>query len=103
MKKWFLIVCLFLVSFAAVVPVKAATQMPNYAQGGNLNTQVQSKGKAITEMISLIVVGLCIIGILIGAGYIGVGKADTGKVYVIGGIVGIILAGTVYGIAALVA
>lgn len=102
MKKWFFIVFLFFVAFATV-PADAATQLPNYAQGGNLQSQVQSKGKTITEIISLIVVGLSIIGMLIGAGYIGVGKADTGKPIFIGGVVAILLAGSVYGIAQLVA
>lgn len=102
MKKWFLIVCVLFAAFA-VIPVEAATTLPNYAQGGNLSSSIQSKGKAITDIISLIVAILSIIGMLIGAGYIGVGQGDKGKPILVGGILGIILAGSVYGIAALVA
>lgn len=102
MTKWFFIVFLFVVAFAAI-PAEAATQLPNYAQGGNLTSQVQSKGKAITDLLSLICAILSIIGMVIGATMIGIGKPESGKVTFICGVLGIILAGSIYGIAALVA
>ena len=99
MKKLFpLFACIVAVLF--VLPAEAA-QLPNYAQGGNLSTTLQSKGKAITDVISMIVAILAIIGILIGAGYFGVGNGDRGKQWVVGGVVALVIAGSVYGIAAI--
>jgi|GEM_PF-2708895 len=99
MKKFFtLFACIAAVLF--VLPAEAV-QLPNYAQGGNLSTTLQSKGKAITDVISMVVAILAIIGILIGAGYFGVGNGDRGKQWVVGGVVALIIAGSVYGIAAI--
>jgi len=80
-----------------------AIDLPNYANAGNLNTELQSKGKKITDTVSMVAVIISIIGLLIGAVFIGGGNADSGKRWVIGGLTGIVLAGTVYGIASLVA
>lgn len=99
MKKFFtLFACVAAVLL--VLPVEAA-QLPNYAQGGNLSTTLQSKGKAITDVISMIVAILAIIGILIGGGYFAVGNGDRGKQWVVGGVVALVIAGSVYGIAAI--
>ncbi len=98
----------FLVLFACVAAVLLvfpveALQLPSYAQsGGNLSQSIQSKGKAITDVISMIVAILAIIGILVGAGKFGVGNGEEGKRWVIGGVVALIIAGCVYGIASLV-
>jgi hypothetical protein len=95
----------YIVAVALIVltlPVEAL-QMPNYANGGgNLTSDLQSKGKAVTDIISLIVAMLGIIGILVGAGYFTAGKRENGMQWVVGGIVGLIIAGSVYGIAGLV-
>ncbi len=99
MKK-FLTLFACVAAVLLVLPVEAAT-LPNYAQGGNLSTTLQSKGKAITDVISMIVAILAIIGILIGAGYFGVGNGDRGKQWVVGGVVALVIAGSVYGIAAI--
>lgn len=98
------VACVLTLSFTAVLPVstaEAAVTLPNYAQGGNITQDVQTKGKKITDLVSMIVAILAILGIFIGAGYYGVGKGDQGKVYVIGGLVGLLIAGSAYGIAAL--
>jgi glutaminase len=97
----------FLVLFACVaavlwvLPVEALT-LPNYATGGNLSESIQSKGKAITDIISMIVAILAIIGMLVGAGKFAVGNGEAGKTWVVGGVVALIIAASVYGIASLV-
>ncbi len=99
MKKLLLLfVCIAAVLL--VLPVEAI-QLPNYAAGGNVQSEVQTKGKAFTDLISMVVAILAIIGILIGAGYFGVGNGEKGKKFVVGGIIALILAGSVYGIAKL--
>lgn len=80
--------------------VAEAVKLPNYAQGGDLS-KIESTGRAITDTISLIVAILAIIGMLIGAGYYGVGNGEKGKTFLIGGVVALVIAGSVYGIAAL--
>jgi len=80
-----------------------AIELPNYAQGGNLKTTATTKGRVITETISLIVAILAIIGIIIGAGWFGVGQPEKGKVWCLGGVVALLIGGSAYGIAAMVA
>ena len=100
MKKFlFLIACVAAVLF--VLPAEATMQLSSYAQGGNVTQDVQSKGKAFTDLISMIVAILAIIGMLVGAGYYGIGNGEKGKTFVIGGVIALVLAGSVYGIAAL--
>lgn len=104
MKKWIWAAFFssVVLSFALIVPAEAAVQLPNYAQGGNLSSGLQSTGKAITDIISLVVAILAIIGIMVGAGFFATGNGERGRTFVIGGVVALILAGSAYGIAALV-
>lgn len=102
MKK-VLIVAGCLMAVWAALPAEAALQLPNYAQGGSLSTTIQSKGKAITDIISMIVAILAIIGMIVGAGYFTVGNGEKGKMFLFGGVIGLVVAGSAYGIAALVA
>jgi hypothetical protein len=98
-----LIYAIFFALAIAVLPAHASLTLPNYAAGGgNLTSDLQSKGKAVTDIISMVVAILAIMGILIGAGKIGVGKGEEGKQWVVGGIVALVIAGSVYGIASLV-
>lgn len=99
MKKLILLV-LCIAAVVMVLPAEAVT-LPNYAQGGNVTQSVQTKGKAFTDLISMIIAILAIIGMLIGAGYYGVGNGENGKRFVIGGVISLVLAGSVYGIAAM--
>jgi hypothetical protein len=93
---------IILIGIFSVVP-EAAAALPEYAKGGvNLKAAIESKGKAITDIASLILAVCSILGIIIGATMIGTGQADRGKSWVIGGVAGLIIGGTVYGIAALV-
>lgn len=86
-----------------LIPIEVLAALPNYAQGGNLESDLQSKGQAITKILSLIVGIVAIMGILVGAIKIGGGNPDSGKTFVISGIVALVIAGSVYGIATLVA
>jgi hypothetical protein len=102
MKKVLLVAACLMAVWAAL-PAEAALQLPNYAQGGSLSTTVQAKGKAITDIISMIVAILAIIGMIIGGGYFTVGNGEMGKKFLFGGVIGLIIAGSAYAIAALVA
>ena len=108
MKKLLLmLVCAFgLLSVQAVIMpgnAYAELQLPSYASGSNVKSEVEQKGKNITD-IALIVVGIIsILGILVGAGYMGAGNAERGKQIMLGGIGGIVIASMVFGIARLVA
>lgn len=100
MKKYLLLgyfYCLFTVEKAI------AAQLPSYASGGNLQGDLESKGQTITEILSLIGLILAIITIVIGGIKIGTGDAEGGKRLLIGGLIGIVIIGSVYGIAGLVA
>jgi hypothetical protein len=46
---------------------------------------------------------LAIIGMIVGAGYFTVGNGEKGKMFLFGGVIGLVIAGSAYGIAALVA
>lgn len=77
-------------------------RLPGYAQGSDLRITIEERAHAITDIISLIVSILAIMGILIGAGYFASGQGERGKSYVVGSVIGLILAASAYGIAALV-
>ena len=101
--KKHLFFAVFIALAITLLPAAQALTLPNYASGGgNLTSDLQSKGKAVTDIISMVVAILAIMGILVGAGKIGVGKGEEGKQWVIGGIVALVIAGSVYGIASLV-
>jgi len=101
MKKLFVLTGLALI-VAAFMPAEVLAALPNYAQGGNLESDLQTKGQAITKILSLIVGIVSIMGILVGAVKIGGGNPEGGKTFIIGGVVALVIAGSVYGIATLV-
>ncbi len=80
----------------------AAIRLPGYAQGADLRMTLEERAHAITDVIALIVSILAIVGILVGAGYFAIGQGERGKSYVVGSVIGLILAASAYGIAALV-
>ncbi|WP_298135407.1 hypothetical protein [Acidiferrobacter sp.] len=97
MKRWMgLLLC------AAAPSAFAIMQLPGYAQGSDLRMTIEERAHAITDVIALVVSILAIIGILIGAGYFAIGQGDRGRSYVVGSVIGLILAASAYGIAALV-
>lgn len=97
MKRLFMLAAMVL-SRASV----AAIRLPNYAQGADLRMTLEERAHAITDVIALIVSILAIVGILIGAGYFAIGQGERGKSYVVGSVIGLVLAASAYGIAALV-
>lgn len=98
-KKELLIVACVVFGFM-VLPAHALT-LPNYAAGGDLSSSLQSTGKRITDVVSMVVGIVSIIGMLVGAIKIGTGKGEEGKTWVVSGIVALVIAGSVYGIASL--
>ncbi|MCP5008174.1 MAG: hypothetical protein GY941_30210, partial [Planctomycetes bacterium] len=78
-----------------------AVELPSWAQTGNLESELSNKGKDAANIISLIVAILAIIGMLVGAGFFATGKQEEGKKFLFGGIIGLIVAGSVFGIAAI--
>lgn len=98
MKKLLAIIACCVVLFA-FLPVAEAVQLPNYAQGTDVSQQVQSKGKAFTDLIAMIVAILAIIGILVGAIKFATGNGEAGKQWVVGAVIALLLDGSVYGIA----
>ncbi|MHB8254176.1 MAG: hypothetical protein ACYDEV_10875 [Acidiferrobacter sp.] len=97
MRRLFLLVAVFVSDVSS-----AAMRLPNYAQGADLRVTLEERAHAITNVIALIVSILAIIGILIGAGYYTSGQGERGRSYVIGSVIGLVLAASAYGIAALV-
>ncbi len=76
-------------------------ELPSWASSGNLENEMKSKGQEATEILSIIVVLLAIGGMVVGAGFLAVGNQEKGKQFLFGGIIGLIVAGSVYGIAAI--
>lgn len=101
MKKtiWALTIPLSLIAFRAF----AELQMPGYAGGGDLKSDLESTGQNITEVASLAVAIIAIIGMTIGGGYFAFGNGDMGKRWLMGGGIGLFIAGSVAGIASLFA
>ena len=97
MKRW-----IALSLYAVSTPALAIMRLPGYAQGSDLRITIEERAHAITDVIALVVSILAIIGILIGAGYFAIGQGERGKSYVVGSIIGLVLAASAYGIASLV-
>jgi hypothetical protein len=84
----------------AIAPVEALT-LPSYAQGGDLKSSLEQKGKAITDILALVATIISIMGMVVGGMKIGGGDPQGGKQWVIGGLIGLVVTGLVYGIASL--
>lgn len=93
---------LVLSAVCVTASAQAAMRLPSYAQGADLRVALEERAHAITDVIALVVSILAIIGILIGAGYYATGQGERGRSYVIGSVIGLVLAASAYGIAALV-
>ena len=102
MKSVLAVLAVVSVMFMAMPdPVMAEVKLPNYANSGSAENKAQSVGKKITDFISLGVGILAIIGMLVGAGYFAVGNRERGWQFLSGGFIALVIAGLVYGIAAL--
>ncbi|MFQ5470967.1 MAG: hypothetical protein ACE5EH_11795 [Gammaproteobacteria bacterium] len=79
----------------------AEVKLPTWADSGNLENELSNKGQSVANVIAMIVGMLAVIGMLVGAGYFAIQKAEQGKQWLSGGAIGLVVAGSVYGIAAL--
>lgn len=93
---------LLILLFAAPLPVVARVELPVYAQSSGLHSELEHKGHEITRALSLLVAILSIIGILTGAGHFAVGNGERGRSYVLGGVIALLLATSVYAIVSLI-
>lgn len=101
MKNFFAIIFLVFTLFMSMT-ASAKLELPNYAADGeDLKTHVETKGKNVTKLLSLGVAIVSIIGMLIGAGYFGIAEAQKGRQWFLGGCIGLALGAMVYAIAAL--
>jgi hypothetical protein len=93
----------YLITTALLLLSKAVhAGLPSYAQGGDVSSQLEEKGLLITDTVTLLtgIVGVVAIG---ASGiYFSSGNSEKGKQFLFGGLIGIFIAGAVYGIAGLV-
>lgn len=80
-----------------------AFKLPNYATSSNIESEIQSKGKKITNVVSLVVGIVAIISLLVSGIFYATNNPEVGKRYFFGGILAIIIASLVTTIAQLVA
>ncbi|MHB8454006.1 MAG: hypothetical protein ACYDDO_04755 [Acidiferrobacterales bacterium] len=104
MKKLLFTISIVL-SIATLCPAAHgdSVTLPSYAQGSDLRSAVESKGKAVSDILALIAGVVGIIGIIVGAIKMGAGDPEGGKRQVLWGALGIVVAALAYSIAALVA
>lgn len=103
MKQRLLLTVLLTSLVLVVLPdvTLAEVRLPNWANAGNLDAELSSKGQNVADTIALVVGILAVIGMLVGAGYFAMQRSDLGKQWLGGGAVGLVVAGSVYSIAAL--
>lgn len=106
MKRVHLLAVIMIVVAALLGPELAmaadGVQLPNWANGGsNMESDLSQKGQKVANIISLIVGILSILGMLAGAAHFPMNKPDEGKRFLFYSIIGLVVAGSVYGIAAI--
>ncbi len=97
----FIAVFISILFFDPLFAANSSLDLPSWANSGNLENELSSTGQNVAGVISMIVALLAIAGMLVGAGFFTVGNPERGKTYLFGGVTGLVLAGSVYGIAAL--
>jgi hypothetical protein len=80
----------------------AFAALPSYAQSGDVSSQLEEKGLLITDTVTLLAGIVGVVAIAGSAIYFSSGNSDKGKQFLTGGLVGIFIAGAVYGIAGVV-
>ena len=78
-----------------------AVELPSWGNQGDIAAELSSTGERISNILSSVVSILSVIGMLVGAAMFPVGRGEDGKRWLIGSAVGLIVAGSVYGIAGL--
>ena len=103
MKIVLMVVATILVFFSIDL-LAANNVLPTYASGGSLQSEVQTKGKKITDMVILLVGIVSILSIIASAFYYSLlSNPEKGKQLLFGGMGGIMIASLSFGIAKLVA
>jgi len=89
--------------FSAFFPLtaEAALQLPSYASGGNLQGDLTSTGQSITNILIAVTVMVGIGGIIWAGMAFASGDGETGKRRLWHAVIGLILAATATGIAAI--
>lgn len=89
------------VSFIFAFPAIAALQLPNYAAGsGNLSSDLENTGGTITKILIGVTVMVGIAGIVWSGAAFASGDAEIGKQRLKNAVIGLIIAATASGIAA---
>ncbi|MES0328326.1 MAG: TrbC/VirB2 family protein [Gammaproteobacteria bacterium] len=99
MKKMIQAYC-WLLAFLYTTPVLAA--LPSFASGGDITGDLESKGQTIVDTVTLISAIAGVIAIAGSGVYFSGGNSEKGKQFLVGGLIGIFVAGAVYSIAGLV-
>jgi len=77
----------------------AEVKLPTWANAGNLESELSNKGQGVANIIALVVGILAVIGMLVGAAQFAIQRAEQGKQWLGGGAIGLVVAGSVFGIA----
>lgn len=93
--------CPLLVSFIPVLAAAANIQLPSYANSGNLSSNLESTGGAITKVLISIAVMVGIGGIVWSGVCFSTGDGDKGKRLLGYSVVGLIIVAVAGGIAAI--
>ncbi len=86
---------------AAALASNDAVELPSWSSRGDIKAELSSTGERISGILSSVVAILSVIGMLVGAAMFPVGRGEDGKRWILGSAVGLIVAGSVYGIAGL--
>ena len=78
-----------------------AVELPSWSNQGDIKAELSSTGERISGILSSVVSILSVIGMLIGAAMFPVGRGEDGKRWLLGSAIGLVVAGSVYGIAGL--
>ena len=91
MKQLLLATLAVLGILLAVPPARAdSITLPSYAQGSDLRGALESRGKAISDLLAFVAGIVGIIGIIVGAIKMGAGDPEGGKRQVLWGSLGIL-------------
>jgi hypothetical protein len=99
MKK--IVKCLLTVELLLISRLLYA-ELPSYAQGGDVGSQLEEKGLLITDTVTLLAAIVGVVAIAASGVYFSSGNSEKGKQFLFGGLIGIFIAGAVYSIAGLV-
>jgi hypothetical protein len=102
MKRTASALALVFVMVFLALPAIAALQLPNYAaSGANLSSDLESTGGTITKVLIAITVMVGIAGIVFAGMAFAAGDGETGKQRLKNAVIGLVVAATASGIAAI--